>query len=193
MLEALYDRVTVGGFVVVDQFATPGVQQAVEAFRRRRGRRADRADRRRGVVLAEDGRDRRAATGRPSPTRSQRAPFPRAPRTTHKDLSVVVVFYNMRREAGRTLHSLSRAYQQGIDDLDYEVIVVENGSDDDQKLGDELVRSFGAEFRYVDLGAEADPSPTRALNRGIALASGDALAFMIDGAHVLTPACCGSG
>ena len=39
------------------------------------------------------------------------------------DLSVVVVFYNMRREADRTLHSLSRAYQQGIDDLDYEVIV----------------------------------------------------------------------
>ena len=29
------------------------------------------------------------------------------------DLSVVVVFHNMRREAARTLHSLSRAYQRG--------------------------------------------------------------------------------
>ena len=72
------------------------------------------------------------------------------------DLSVVVVFYNMRREAGRTLHSLCRAYQEGIDDISYEVIVVENGSDDDQKLGAAFVRDFGPEFRYLDLGADAD-------------------------------------
>ncbi len=32
------------------------------------------------------------------------------------DLTVVVVFYDMRREAARTLRSLSRAYQEGIDD-----------------------------------------------------------------------------
>ena len=79
---------------------------------------------------------------------------------------MVVVFYNMRREAARTLHALSRIYQQGVDDLDYEVIVVENGSAPDQRLGDDFVRSFGAEFRYLDLGDDADPSPTGALNRG---------------------------
>jgi hypothetical protein len=45
------------------------------------------------------------------------------------------------QEAQRTLHSLSRAYQEGIEDLDYEVIVVENGSSPDQALGEELVRS----------------------------------------------------
>jgi cephalosporin hydroxylase len=103
------------------------------------------------------------------------------------DLSVVVVFYNMRREAGRTLHSLSRAYQEGIDDTSYEVIVVENGSDDDQQLAAGFVRNFGPEFRYVDLGADATPSPVGALNRGIALSRGRSLALMIDGAHVLTP------
>ena len=65
----------------------------------------------------------------------------------------------MRREAERTLHSLSRAYQQGIDDLDYEVIVVENGSADDQRLGEDFVRGFGPEFRYLDLGDDATPSP----------------------------------
>ena len=65
----------------------------------------------------------------------------------------------MRREAERTLHSLSRAYQQEIDDLDYEVIVVENGSSDDQRLGEDFVRGFGPEFRYLDLGADAKPSP----------------------------------
>jgi cephalosporin hydroxylase len=104
-----------------------------------------------------------------------------------KDLSVVVVFYNMRREAQRTLHALSRAYQEGIDDLDYEVIVVENGSSDDQRLGKELVRSFGPEFRYVDLGKRATHSPVPALNRGVAEAKGNAIALMIDGAHVVTP------
>ena len=106
---------------------------------------------------------------------------------TSKDLSVVIVFYNMRREAHRTLHSLSRAYQQGLEDLDYEVIVVENGSADDQRLGEEFVRSFGPEFQYLDLGTEATPTPAVALNRGLAVASGESIAFMIDGAHVLTP------
>ena len=94
----------------------------------------------------------------------------------------------MRREAARTLHSLSRSYQQGVDDLDYEVIVVENGSAPDQRLGEEFVRSFGPEFRYVDLGDEATPSPVeRAQPRPRMLATGTTIAFMIDGAHVLTP------
>ena len=99
----------------------------------------------------------------------------------------MVVFYNMRREAQRTLHSLSRAYQQDIDDLDYEVVVVENGSDADQKLGADYVQSFGPEFRYIDMGADAEPSPVPALNRGVRESRGDALALMIDGAHLLTP------
>ena len=104
-----------------------------------------------------------------------------------KDLSVVIVFYNMQREARRTLHSLSRAYQQGADDIDYEVIVVENGSDEDQKLSAEFVASFGPEFRYLDLGAEAHPSPCFALNEGVARSSGRVVGLMIDGAHILTP------
>jgi cephalosporin hydroxylase len=102
-------------------------------------------------------------------------------------LSVVVVFYEMQREAARTLHSLSRAYQRDIDDLTYEVIVVDNGSSPDERLTDEYVRSFGPEFRLLDMGAAASPSPTPALNAGIKTARGESLALMIDGAHVLTP------
>jgi cephalosporin hydroxylase len=102
-------------------------------------------------------------------------------------LSVVVVFYNMRREADRTLRSLSRTYQRGVDSLQYEVIVVDNGSKPEQRLDEDFVRSFGPEFRLLDLGADAEPSPTGALNRGASLARGDVIAFMIDGAHVLTP------
>ena len=99
----------------------------------------------------------------------------------------MVVFYNMRREASRTLHSLSRAYQEGLDGTSYEVIVLENGSAADQRLGNAFVRDFGPEFRYVDLGKDARPSPVGALNHGIRISQGRALALMIDGAHVLTP------
>ena len=100
---------------------------------------------------------------------------------------MVVVFHNMRREARRTLHSLSRGYQRGIDDLDYEVIVVENGSSPEQRLGEDFVRSFGPEFCYIDLGEDASPSPAGAINRGIAASAARNLALMIDGAHLVTP------
>jgi len=102
-------------------------------------------------------------------------------------LSVVVVFYNMRREARRTLQSLTRSYQREIEDLAYEVIAIDNGSDPEQRLTAEDVRSYGPEFHLLDMGPHADPSPTASLNAGIALAHGENLALMIDGAHVLTP------
>lgn len=111
----------------------------------------------------------------------------RDPDTETVSLSVVVVFYNMSREARRTLLSLSRGYQREVEDLDYEVIVVDNGSSPDQRLTVDEVRSYGPEFHLLDMGTEADPSPIRALNAGIALARGTNLALMIDGAHVLTP------
>jgi cephalosporin hydroxylase/GT2 family glycosyltransferase len=102
-------------------------------------------------------------------------------------LSVVVVFYNMRREAARTLQSLARSYQRDIQDLDYEVLVIDNGSDTDQRLSADDVASFGPEFRLLEPGGDPKPSPIVALNAGIAAARGEALGLMIDGAHVLTP------
>ena len=80
-----------------------------------------------------------------------------------------------------------RAYQEGIEGTSYEVIVVENGSADAQRLGQAFVADFGPEFRYIDIGDDAAPSPVGALNRGIAASRGRSLALMIDGAHVLTP------
>ena len=93
----------------------------------------------------------------------------------------------MRREAVRTLRSLTRSYQRNVEDLDYEVLVIDNGSDPDQRLPGELVASFGPEFRLFAPGIDAHRSPTGALNAGIAAARGEAVALMIDGAHVLTP------
>ncbi|MGH9025873.1 MAG: CmcI family methyltransferase [Acidimicrobiia bacterium] len=189
-LDALYPKLAVGGIVIVDDYTTPACQQAVDEFRAACGivRPLERIDWA-GVLWRKSEEEEEQS---PVAVTAPRAPSGSAPRPsvappTSKDLSVVVVFYDMRREAARTLHSLSRAYQQGIETLDYEVIVVENGSVDSEKLGDGFVRSFGPEFRYLDLGEQATPSPADALNRGAALAGGQSIAFMVDGAHVLTP------
>ena len=107
-------------------------------------------------------------------------------RTTESSLrlSIVVNFYNMQREAARTLTSLSRAYQQGIGDLEYEVICVDNGSD--PPLDKAWIESFGPEFRLLRPEAiQASPCP--AINRAVREARGEYVAIMIDGAHVLTP------
>jgi cephalosporin hydroxylase len=206
--DALYHRVAIGGVVIVDDYEVPERAQAVDEFRsgRRVGAPIERVAGS-GVSWRKTLPGPAAPSSPPTPSspaeqevspkeskvrgllrrRAQRAPIAAPAPAVTKDLSIVVVFYNMKREAARTLHSLSRAYQQGIGDLDYEVIAVENGSAADQKLGEEFVRSFGAEFRYLDLDTEATPTPADALNRGLGIAAGSTIAFMIDGAHVLTP------
>ncbi|MGH9290656.1 MAG: CmcI family methyltransferase, partial [Acidimicrobiales bacterium] len=195
ILEALYDRVVDGGSIIVDCGSRPGARSEVERFRADRQIETPLQPIDASAVIWR--KSPGAATAAPERTTAATAPGA-APEGSHPplapllsadpvDLSVVVAFYNMRREASRTLHSLCRAYQEGIDGTSYEVIVVENGSDDDQKLGAAFVRDFGPEFRYLDLGADAAPSPVGALNRGIALSRGRSLALMIDGAHVLTP------
>ena len=188
ILDTLYDRIAIGGRVIVDDYDNPESARAIDAFRARRGvddllERTSWA----GVTWCKRSEPRSAQSAQ-LPERAHRAPLaPAVAESGSCDLSVVVVFYNMRREAARTLHSLSRAYQRDVEDLDYEIVVLENGSADDQKLGEEYVRGFGPEFRYVDIGDKAPPTPVDALNRGIAIARGEALALMIDGAHVLTP------
>ena len=99
-------------------------------------------------------------------------------------LSIVVVFFNMRREAARTLHALSRKYQRNVEQLAYEVICVDNGST--QPLSAELVESFGPEFRY-HFFETASKSPAAALNFGVAQARGRFVTVMLDGAHIVTP------
>ena len=99
-------------------------------------------------------------------------------------LSIVVVVYNMQREAPRTLFSLSPAYQQGVDARDYEVIVVENGSQ--EPLPPEIFDQLGGRFRYYFL-EDPSVSPAYAVNFGARLARGQLLGLMIDGARIVTP------
>jgi hypothetical protein len=44
-------------------------------------------------------------------------------------ISVIAIFHNMRREAPRTLYSLSAHYQEGILEDDYEVLAIDSNSD----------------------------------------------------------------
>ena len=113
-------------------------------------------------------------------------PAPRSPpnRSGEVALSVIVNFYNMRREATRTLTSLTRWYQRQVQDLSYEVLCVDNGSD--PPLEQAWVESFGPEFRLIRPKAPP-PSPCSAINAAAAEARGEYVAIMIDGADVLTP------
>jgi hypothetical protein len=99
-------------------------------------------------------------------------------------LSLVVIVYNIPREVLRTLRSLSASYQRDIAPGDYEVIVVDNGSD--PALDPEMVANFGDNFRLIRVDP-APPSPAHAVNRGLAETRGDIVGVMIDGARIASP------
>jgi glycosyltransferase involved in cell wall biosynthesis len=96
-------------------------------------------------------------------------------------VSVVVVVYDMARELPRTLHTLSREYQRG--DVNYEVIVVDNGS---PVPVDPAVLDIVPAGRLIRIDP-APPSPAHACNVGIEAASGDIVGVLIDGARMVSP------
>lgn len=100
------------------------------------------------------------------------------------EVSVVVVIHNIPREAPRTLLSLSAAYQRYIKAEDYEVIVVDNGSN--LPLDPKLIRDLKGNFRLIRIDPSSS-SPARAVNRGLAAARGAVIGMMIDGARIVTP------
>jgi glycosyltransferase involved in cell wall biosynthesis len=98
-------------------------------------------------------------------------------------LSVVVVVYDMPRQALNTIESLSPAHQ-GVDGRDYEIVVVENHSA--ATLTPEQVRQAAPNARHL-LRRESGSSPAPALNAGAEAARGRLLALMVDGARMVTP------
>ena len=99
-------------------------------------------------------------------------------------LSVILVAYDMAREIPRTLESLSRSYQEGAENLEYEVLLLDNGSPEPL---------YEASWSHLDVPVkliridDASTSPASAINRGLQLAHGELVCLMIDGAHMLTP------
>lgn len=99
-------------------------------------------------------------------------------------LSVIASFFNNRREARNTLHSLGPRYQAGADRIDYEVIALDNGSS--RPLDPSEVAAFGPQFRHRFFETRSK-SPAAAINAAAREARGAQLVILIDGAHILTP------
>lgn len=99
-------------------------------------------------------------------------------------LTVITVFFNMKREAPRTLLSLSRGYQRLAADIRYEVVALDHGSmepiDPPHTLGP------GVKFTYRHI-ATTSCSPVTAINEAALQANGDFLMVHIDGARILSP------
>jgi len=100
------------------------------------------------------------------------------------ELSIVVIAYQMARELGRTLTSLSPQYQRGVAGLDYEVIVVDNGSPVPVDTAD--VTRSDRRFRLHRID-DAPSSPAHACNLGVQMSSGRNVAVVLDGARIVTP------
>lgn len=90
----------------------------------------------------------------------------------------------MRREALRTLFSLTSGYQNSPSPINYEVIAIDNQSS--APLNESTVNAFGPQFRY-HFFETSSKSPVEAINYGATLAKGKMLCINIDGARILSP------
>lgn len=108
-------------------------------------------------------------------------PQPGTSREHKPQVSVVVVAYEMDRELPRTLLSLAPHHQRGIDGAEYEVIVVDNGSQ--KPVSNEVLDVVGPAGRLVRIDP-APRSPARAANVGIRAARGGLVGLIVDGARI---------
>jgi glycosyltransferase involved in cell wall biosynthesis len=100
-------------------------------------------------------------------------------------LSIVVCAYNMARELPRTVHTLCSAYQRDISESDYEILIVDNGSD--EPVDQAALKRIAGNLRVVR-SEQSGYSPATALNAAVRASDGDQLGIFIDGARMLSPA-----
>lgn len=100
------------------------------------------------------------------------------------DLSIIVILHNMRREAVRTLQSLSRQLQQGLGDINYQVIAIDNGSS--LPLEPVHIEPFRDHVSHIYLETDS-VSPVGAVNLGAQIAKGEYVAVIVDGARMASP------
>ena len=99
-------------------------------------------------------------------------------------ISVIVIGYRMSRQLANTLYSLSADYQRNIHPDDYEVVVVENSSDDN--FDPSVLQQWGGNFRYT-LRDEPSHTPVPAINFAFGQCRGPIIGLMIDGARMVSP------
>ena len=102
-------------------------------------------------------------------------------------LSVIIVSYHMQRELPRTLLSSLPPSQLEVEDVDYEVIVIDNGSPEPLKLPDTYLLHSNVKLIRIPTDV-AEPSPVKCINQAVSdHASGEHLLICIDGARILSP------
>lgn len=99
-------------------------------------------------------------------------------------LSVIVVAYNMSRELPRTIKTLSSAMQLGLNEDDYEIVIVDNGSR--VPFDRKLISGLSGNIRFVDV-VNPDASPAKAINLGVSQARYPLVGILIDGARMASP------
>lgn len=101
-------------------------------------------------------------------------------------LSIIIAVYNMAREAPRTVLSACLPYQKDVNPDEYEVIVLDNGSDVPFQLDPDLTATLRPTPKIIRIDA-ARPSPVFALNWAAReLAAAPNLMFCIDGARIFS-------
>lgn len=97
------------------------------------------------------------------------------------DISIAITCWRMDRELPRTLWSLSRTFQQGAEDLTWEIIVVDNGSDNLP------IPPIMEPVPQILAARHPAPSPVGAINEALAMARGRIVGAWIDGARLASP------
>ncbi|MGI9601951.1 MAG: glycosyltransferase family 2 protein [Acidimicrobiales bacterium] len=109
---------------------------------------------------------------------------PPLPVTGEPVLSIVIVVYRMPDQALRTVRSFTAGYQRGVESHQYEIVVVENESD--QMMSAIEVEALAPNVRY-HARAETEPSPVNAVNAGVEASHGELVALVVDGARMASP------
>lgn len=100
------------------------------------------------------------------------------------ELTIVICIYNMQREAPRTIQSALPPYQKNTRNTNYEVLVVDNGSN--QELPTSFVEKLPPQVRIIKYEPKK-PSPVFAMNWAIKNhARGEHIMICIDGARILS-------
>jgi len=99
------------------------------------------------------------------------------------NLTILIVIYNMQREAPRTIFSALPPYQKGVSIDNYEILILENGSS--KPLDVDYINNLPENVRYLPV-PNPTSSPVNALNWGAQQAKSSNLLFCIDGARILS-------
>lgn len=99
-------------------------------------------------------------------------------------ISIILIIYKMRRQAERTLRTMLPGYQQGVQQDDYEVIIVENESS--EMMDSDFVNALPDNFKYFSR-KESSVTPVAAINFAFQQCRGEFIGLILDGARMLSP------